>query len=363
MDGPTEQTYLEAPQQRVRRSRASEAQRVSPLCAGAVVLARTVSDRPIKASASSVAMPISRKFYEMTRIFAVRLRAMFDRAAAAAVIADLDEYERLMLEHGGRRLAGARVVEIGYGARPLRLFAMLAYGADVMGIDLDAPLVAGSPHEVLEMYRKNGVERVLKSLIRFALFDLLERRFLSTALRNRGQRLRIERSRLLVGDAADLDLPADSLDLVYSEDVFEHMTENSIRRLLPKLAAGLGRRGIALIRPNIFTGITGGHLTDWFSPREVEANRPRRSEPWEHLRKQRFSATGFLNGLTRAQYRELFNEHFEILEEKVRYPGLGNRYLTPALRQELAHFDEEELFSNQVQFVLRSRVAGAPDRL
>ena len=89
--------------------------------------------------------------------------------------------------------------------------------------------LAGSPREILEMYRQNGGERVLKSVTRFALFDILERRFLSAALQKRGKKLRVDRRCLLVGDAADLDLPTASLDFAYSEDVFEHMTENSIR--------------------------------------------------------------------------------------------------------------------------------------
>lgn len=65
--------------------------------------------------------------------------------------------------------------------------------------------------------------------------------------------------------------------------------------------------------------------------------------------------TGYLNGLTRAQYRELFSEDFEILEEHVRYPNLGSQYLTENVAAELSGFGEEELFSNQVQFVLKPR--------
>jgi hypothetical protein len=159
----------------------------------------------------------------------------------------------------------------------------------------------------------------------------------------------------MVGDAADLVLEPASLDLVYSEDVFEHMPEESIKRLLPRLASWIGHKGICLIRPNVFTGITGGHLTDWFSAADVGAVRRRRSEPWEHLRKKRFSPNTFLNGMKRAQYRQLFEEHFEIVEENVRYPDLGRSHLTPEVAEELAEFGEDELFSNQVQFVLKAR--------
>jgi hypothetical protein len=306
-------------------------------------------------TASSSSMPLGQKSRELARILAIRLKGMFDRTTVDGVIADVVDYERQLVVHTGRGLRGARVLEIGYGARPLRLFAALAFGADITGIDLDAPMLAGSPSEIIEMWRLNGVERAIKSVIRFAFFDLLERRFLAEALRKRGLKLSVDRNRLLVGDAADLELPPVSFELVYSEDVFEHIPEHSIRRLLPKLAESLDPNGVGLIRPNIFAGITGGHLTEWLTRAEVNACRKRKAEPWEHLRKRRFMPTGYLNGLTRAQYRELFSEDFEILEEHVRYPNLGSQYLTADVAAELSGLGEEELFSNQVQFVLKPR--------
>ena len=319
---------------------------------------KSATERGMTASSSSI--PVGQKGRELARIFAMRLRGVFDRTTVDGVIADVVDYERQLIVHTGRGLRDARVLEIGYGARPLRLFAALAFGAEISGIDLDTPMLAGSPREIIAMWRRNGAERVIKSVIRFTLFDLLERRFLAQALQKRGLKLSVDRSRLLVGDAASLELPPVSFELVYSEDVFEHMPENSIRCLLPKLAGWLDRKGFCLIRPNIFAGITGGHLTDWFTPAEVNACRKRKAEPWEHLRKRRFMPTGYLNGLTRAQYRDLFSVDFEILEERVRYPNLGRQHLTEEIAGELSGFGEEELFSNQVQFVLKPRQGRPP---
>src|SRR5713226_9372173 len=304
-------------------------------------------------TASSSSIPVGQKSRELARIFAMYLRGVFDRTTVDGVIADVVDYERQLIVHTGRGLRDARVLEIGYGARPLRLFAALAFGADITGIDLDAPMLAGSPREIIEMWRRNGAERAIKSVMRFTLFDLLERRFLAQALQKRGLKLSVDRGRLLVGDAASLELPPVS---------FEHMPENSIRCLLPKLAGWLDPNGFSLIRPNIFPGITGGHLTDWFTRAEVNACRKRKAEPWEHLRKRRFMPTGYLNGLTRAQYRELFSVDFEILEERVRYPNLGRQHLTEEVAGELSGFGEEELFSNQVQFVLKPRQGRSPSR-
>ena len=113
-------------------------------------------------------------------------------------------------------------------------------------------------------------------------------------------------------------------------------------------------RGLALVRPNVFTGISGGHLAGWSVESLLDRpEEPRRSAPWEHLRSGRFEPNTFLNRLSRAEYRRLFAEHgFEVVAEHPRYPALGASWLTESLRAELADWPDEELFSNQVLFVL-----------
>ena len=315
-----------------------------------------MSDERLAASASSAPIPLRDKTHELVRIFFKHFRGLLNRRAVEGYTTDVEDYDRQLLRYTGRGLKNAVVLEIGYGARPNRLFITHSFGADVTGIDLDAPLITGRLTEIIDIWRRNGLERVVKSVGRFGCFDLVEPGIsCPDALRKRGIKLCFDRERLMVGDAADLVLAPESLDLVYSEDVFEHMPEQSLKRLLPNLASWIGRKGICLIRPNVFTGITGGHLTDWFSAADVDSVRRRRAEPWEHLRRKRFSPNTFLNGIKRARYRQLFLEHFEILEENVRYPDLGKSHLTPEVAKELAEFGEDELFSNQVQFVLKAR--------
>ena len=107
--------------------------------------------------------------------------------------------------------------------------------------------------------------------------------------------------------------------------------------------------------PNVFTGITRGHLIEW-SQRALRQPPPkRRSEPWEHLRQRRFKPNTYLNELTRAEYRELFSVHFEILEVRVAQPDLGRANLDARAQAELADWPDDELFSNQTLFVLRPR--------
>ncbi len=83
------------------------------------------------------------------------------------------------------------------------------------------------------------------------------------------------------------------------------------------------------------------------------SDEPRRSEPWEHLRKRRFEANTTLNELPRAEYRAIFARHFEILEE-IDPPRQGQeRWLTPEIRAELSEWTEQDLLDAVPLFVMR----------
>ena len=254
----------------------------------------------------------------------------------------------------GQSFASAKVFEIGYGARPMRMIALMSSGIDVRGIDLDRPMLRIGLRHLARIHRTNGLERAFKTAVRSLLFDRRDRSKMRAALRLRGHRLVIDPSRFLVGDAATYDFKGTQFDLIYSEDVFEHIPREGLERILASMARTLSPQGLAIVTPDIFTGITGGHLAEWFH-HLVEKDIPRASEPWEHLRKQRFPGNTYLNELSRADYRSLFASHFDILEEQVMNPDMGRRWLTPEIKAELSPWSEEELLSNNVRFVLRHK--------
>jgi hypothetical protein len=270
-------------------------------------------------------------------------------------LADIAEYGALLEAHCGRGLGGARVLEIGFGTRASRLAVLAAAGAEPIGVDIEVPLLELRLATLREILHRNGPERLAKSLARHALFDRSARRALSAALAREHGSGELSYGQLEVCDARDLELPEGSLDLAVSEDVFEHMAPDSIDGTLAKLRGWLKPGAIALIRPNVYPGISGGHLAEWNVESVLDdPAAPRRAAPWEHLRAQRYSANTFMNELTRADYRERFAAAgFELLDERSRHPELGASLLTPAVRAELAAWPDEELFSNQTLFVLR----------
>ena len=161
-------------------------------------------------------MTIARKFAPSTASVGIAEKARENaellrshRAAAREqrdfewVFADLRRYDELLREHSGTRLADARVLEIGFGARPYRLVAMLASGVDARGVDAETPVIDGSLRELAAAYRTNGLERALKSLIRYALFDRAERARFRSALAARDLRWTLDRNQLRVDQTFD----------------------------------------------------------------------------------------------------------------------------------------------------------------
>ena len=271
------------------------------------------------------------------------------------LLSDVEEYDSLLQRFCGRELRGAEMLEIGFGVQAERMAILHAAGARAVGVDIEVPMFDFRPRTLREVQRRNGFERLVKSAGRHLLFDRAAKRRLEAAIAEKYPGSQFGYGKLVIGDAADLDLPDASLDLVTSEDVFEHMTPDSISRAVAKIHRWLRPGAVALIRPNIYTGISGGHLREW----SVNAVRdrpeePRESAPWDHLRGAHFRPNTFLNELTRADYRTAFTDAgFEILEERPRYPELGASLMTPEIRAELSQWPDEELFSNQTLFVLR----------
>lgn len=270
----------------------------------------------------------------------------------------LAEY-RTLAEQRGLDLETARSLEIGCGQRPYRLFYLVAHGLDVRGIELDKVVLSLGLGDLSHMLRRNGVERTLKTMGRYVLFDIAENRQFRRVLSDIfGKTFPWSTERIVHGSAADEACwPEGKFGFVYSEDVFEHIPPEDLEKVCAVLAARLEPDGIAVIRPMVFTGIRGGHNVEWYNARP---GRNRRCPPWDHLREHRFPANTYLNRLTRADYRALFERHFEILSEDVRDPDMGRVYLTPDVARELADWDEDELFSNQVRFILRPKGSGVP---
>ena len=288
--------------------------------------------------------------------FVMRVRGLRNKHnELIGVLNEIDRYEDVYQRITGCSLISAGILEIGYGARPNRLIALMSLGYAARGIDLDGPILKGRLTEFVRVYNVNGFTRLVKTLIRHVLFDSHERRCLRRILRARGNDLAIDESRFLVGDARTFLLCGESIDFIYSEDVFEHIPADAIHTVCQNLRTALSANGVALISPSVHTGIAGGHLVEWY-PHTLESKITRKSEPWEHLRKRRYHADCYLNELRVHDFKDIFENYFDVVNITSIHPGLGKEFLTPQIREELSAYSEAELLSDKWTFVLRKKV-------
>ncbi|MBY6243412.1 methyltransferase domain-containing protein [Methylosinus sp. Sm6] len=271
---------------------------------------------------------------------------------------EIDLMTAAMSRFSTKRIDESRILELGFGQRPFRLFALQSLGYDASGIDLDAPMYRPIIRQAQQIFTKNGIYRCAKTVFRYIAFDHHQYRWLDLFLRSRGATLRPSLSRLLVGDLADDEVwqrAGGVFDLLYSFDVMEHIPRNDLDRVLSHMFNHMNLDSVAFVAPVIFTGITGGHELGWY-PHQVDQGYIERGPAWGHLTGESKGADTFLNEMTAADFRAAFSKYFDIVEEHCLYGRLGAQYLTGDRRAAIpSQFDDDELFSNRIVFVLKKK--------
>ena len=101
-----------------------------------------------------------------------------------------------------------------------------------------------------------------------------------------------------------------------------------------------------------FTSISGGHHIAWKYPDTEPSDEV---PPWDHLRDKRFpDIPSWVNGLREHEYREVFEQFFEI-EDWFPTHREGEALLTTEIREELADYTEAELLTKGFVVVARPK--------
>lgn len=304
-------------------------------------------------SNSSTRIGFLKKLAYNARLFYMRLKGG-NQGTANAInrIQEINEIVRIFEASTGLNAKNSSIVEIGFGARPERAFAMTAFFKNVTAIDLDAPVL--SLKDIPQVFKKNGFERGLKSTIRHLIFDNRGWKLFHETMHDHLDGYDPSRVRFIIGNAGKHTTWADAPDfqLAFSTDVFEHIPKEDLTSLLSILRRRLSNNGLIITRPMVFTGICGGHDLDWY-PSRVATNDS--TSAWTHLTDPNFSTNTFLNQLTRRDYLEIFhNAGFQIISDTARMgDNFGIQHLTTQKKMVLFSYDDYELFSNQVEFLLR----------
>lgn len=200
----------------------------------------------------------------------------------------------------GLELAGLRTLEIGAGPLPTQL-AYLAVKNDSTGIDLDVYPRGLRPGDYIRMLRRNGPLRCLKTVVRKAIG--VDRAFWSEVARQ----LELKRPpqfKTMYMDAAAMTFRDASFDFVSSYDVFEHLPEPGA--VLEEIKRVLRPGGVMYHTYLPFTAENGFHDL------RLIAGQHEGIPYWAHLRpecRSQVQSNAYLNGLSLAQWREVFEKH------------------------------------------------------
>jgi SAM-dependent methyltransferase len=245
-------------------------------------------------------------------------------------------------------LAGKRVLDVGCGTSYWLSLLLHSRGAQVTGVDIQVIEPPGTgPGKYWRLLRQNGLERMLKTSCWDAIYS---RSYYDEMCKIASFTIRFDGLDLRQMDATQLDYPDSTFDLVVSHEVLEHLRD--VPAALSEMQRTMRPGAIAYMYIHNYASLSGGHHIRWKYP---DSEPPADVPPWDHLRENRFrDIPSYINRLRLHEYRQMFEEMFEVLEWKLTGRE-GERFLTPAIRAELSDHSEEELLTRGVIVIARPK--------
>lgn len=267
-------------------------------------------------------------------------------ASLVTLLSLVQESEQRMQRQLGKKVEQLRMLEIGPG-QGLERARYFGRNNKVIGLDLDVIPIGFDPHNYLRMFRENGAGRVFKSIGR----QLLIGRANEVAWANLLGVEKFNNPAIMHGNICEETPKVGQFDVVMSWSVFEHLPNpaQAVANVMKLLKPG----GIFYISLHLYTSNNGHHDIRAFTGDEDKL------PLWPHLRpttEQKIVPSAYLNKWRLAQWRELFANlapgHQEILETFESYERFQPR-MTTTLRQELADYSDEELYTINAVYTWR----------
>jgi len=261
-----------------------------------------------------------------------------------------------MLEQLGRHgkdPRGLRVLDVGCGKSCWLTILLHSYGAQVTGVDTEYVQVGFRPGKYFSIFRRNGFERALRTVV----WDLIfARPYYRELARQCPFALRFDGVDTRVAPDGRMAFPERSFDLTVSHEVFEHIRD--VDAVTRDLASLLKPDGLTYIYVHNFTSISGGHQIAWKYP-DTEPSQV--VPPWDHLREKRHpDIPSWLNSMREAEYQEIFARYFTILQW-IPSAREGAKLLSPEIRRELSAYSEVELLTKGFTIVARPKAFASAD--
>ncbi len=246
---------------------------------------------------------------------------------------------------GVKDLEEKDILDVGCGKSYWLSLLLSGLNARVVGIDPEVVRAGMSPAKYWAILRRNGPERMARTLYWDAVF---RRPYYATLATESGLSLDHSAVALRKSSVSQMDLPDNCMDLVVSHEVFEHLDD--VPAAVRELRRVLRPDGLTYIYVHNFTSISGGHHIAWKYP-DTE---PSETVPaWDHLRENRFpQIPSWVNGMREHEYRQIFEQYFQIIDW-IPGPREGETLLTPSIRTQLSNYSEQELLMKGFTVVAR----------
>jgi len=285
--------------------------------------------------------------YEKSKLYAyVNLVKYFRRNRDFA----LHDYHDVFLgaksvleQHVKKDIADVRILEAGCGQRFAVTLLFHSTGAQVVGIDTDFVDPHFSLRGYLSVWKVNGFERFVKTLVRHVFFD---KTYYDALAKEFGRPLKMDDVDVRVMNACALEFPDNHFDYVYSNAVFEHIDD--VPAAAQEIARVMVSGGIFNVGIHLFPSLSGGHNFEWSRPDE---NPSATVPPWDHLRQNLLPTHVYLNRLREKDFIQAFSKHFEILDVESKYEG--EKLLTPEIQAELSDYSRDELLKRSIRVIMR----------
>lgn len=241
-------------------------------------------------------------------------------------------------------IKGKRLLDVGCGQTYPFSLLFHTYGNIVTGIDLDVVSTKYDIKKYVEIWQRNGLERMVKT---FMGRILVQRRYYFYLKEVCNFPQKFEGLDIRQMDVTNLSFDDDEFDIVISNAVFEHIQD--VTEAVRELKRVMKKGAITYNLIHLFTSLSGGHNLKWSNPDEYV---PNNIPPWDHLRKNLFPAHVYLNKLRMKDYIQIFENDFTILECKVGKKE-GEKLLTSEIKNELSEYSKDELITRDLIIIAK----------
>ncbi len=265
------------------------------------------------------------------------------------ILTYLQQNEAQMVGCYGRPLQGLKILEIGPG-QDMQRAHYFGLKNDVDAFDLDVIPQGMNPSSYYQMYRANGLGRVVKTIGRKAIIGNTNQQEWLKVIG--GDQLR--HPTFIHGDICQEIPKKNHYDVVMSWSVFEHVPDP--RAAFENVIASLKPGGIFYVSLHLWTSNNGHHDIRAFTGGETEL------PLWAHLRpsqRNMITPSSWLNEWRLPQWRALIDEIAPGAEEyleQYEHPESYGSQLDEALRQELNDYSDEELLTVNVVYLWKKPV-------